>query len=821
MKYLIIGGVAGGATTAARLRRNDENAEIILFERGEYISYANCGLPYYIGDTIQDREQLFVKTPEEFSQLFNMEVRVSNEVLNINRSKKSVTVKKLVTGEEYEETYDKLILSPGAEPIRPPIPGINLPGIYTLRNVPDTDAIKSYIEEKKPKRAVIIGAGFIGLEMAENLHKQGIFVTIVEMSEQVMNILDYEMAAEVHQHLKVHNVEFYLKNGVSSISDKNNTLTVTLNSGKELDTDLIILSIGVKPEIKLAVDSELEISDRGGIVVNEHLLTSDPDIYALGDAISYLNPLTGTSAIVPLAGPANKQGRIVADNIVDGNTHKYKGTIATGIAKVFDLTVASTGLSEKLSKRENIKYESIIIHPSSHAGYYPDAIPMSIKALFSPTDGKLLGAQIVGYDGVDKRIDMIAAVISMGGSIYDLEELEHAYAPPFSSAKDPVNIIGFIAENIINGKTRIIQWHELDKIDRDKLHLVDVRTSDEFSLGTIDGAVNIPHTEMRSFLDSLPRDKKIVLFCGVGLRGYVAERILVQNGFSDVCNLTGGYKTYSLATMSQGNEDIFENDFIGKDDVLYQVGTAEETHSNAKVIEVNACGMQCPGPILKLKTEMDKLVPGDRLLEIASDPGFAKDVYSWANMTGNKVISVDREGGKVKALLEKGSAKTNQKKNDVANGTSMVVFSDDFDKALASFVIANGAAASGKDVTLFFTFWGLNVIKKHNKSRVKKDFMGKMFGLMLANNTFALKLSKMNMGGLGAIMMRKRMKAKGVESLENMIQTAIDAGVRLVGCQMSMDIMGVSKEELLDEVEIGGVATFLESTESSQANLFI
>lgn len=821
MKCLIIGGVAGGATTAARLRRNDENAEIILFERGQYISYANCGLPYYIGNTIQDREQLFVKTPEEFAQLFNMEVRVLNEVISINRELKTVTVKNLAKGEEYEESYDKLVLSPGAEPIRPPIPGINLPGIYTLRNVPDTDAIKSFIEEKKPRRAVIIGAGFIGLEMAENLHKQGIFVTIVEMAEQVMNILDYEMAAEVHQHLKVHNVEFYLKNGVSSISRKDESLSVTLNSGKELDADMVILSIGVKPEITLAVDADLEISERGGIVVNEYLLTSDPHIYALGDAISFINPLTGTSAIVPLAGPANKQGRIVADNITEGNSRTYKGTIATGIAKVFDLTVASTGISEKLAKREKIEYESIIIHPSSHAGYYPDAIPMSIKALFSKKEGKVLGAQIVGYDGVDKRIDMIAAVISMGGSIYDLEELEHAYAPPFSSAKDPVNIIGFIAENIIRGKSKIIQWYELEKMDHTKLHLIDVRTNDEFLLGTIEGSVNIPYTEMRDHLDEIPKDKKIVLFCGVGLRGYVAERILIQNGFDDLYNLTGGLKTYSIATMTQGNEDIFENDQIGKDDILYQVGTPEVDLSLAKVIEVNACGLQCPGPILKLKTEMDKLATGDRLMEIASDPGFAKDVYSWANMTGNKVLSVERDGGKVKALIEKGSGKKSSIGKSDGNGTSAVVFSDDFDRALAAFVIANGAVASGKDVTLFFTFWGLNVIKKHKKPAIKKDFMSKMFALMMAKSSLALKLSKMNMGGLGTVMMRRQMKIKGVESLESMIQTAIDSGVRLVACQMSMDIMGVSEEELLQGVEIGGVAAFLESADASQANLFI
>ncbi|MBI9103472.1 MAG: FAD-dependent oxidoreductase [Spirochaetales bacterium] len=824
MKTLIVGGVAGGATTAARLRRNDENSEIILFERGEYISYANCGLPYYIGDTIQDREQLFVKTPEEFSKLFNMEVRVLNEVTGIDREARTIQVKNLKTGEKYTEGYDKLVLSPGAEPVRPPIPGINLPGIYTLRNVPDTDTIKSFLEETKPRRAVIVGAGFIGLEMAENLHHQGIFVTIVEMADQVMNILDYEMAAEVHQHLKVKGVEFYLKNGVRSIIQAKHGLTVTLNSGKELDTDMIILSIGVKPDSSLAVNADIKTCSRGGILVDDYLTTNDPDVYALGDAISFKNPITGNAALVPLAGPANKQGRIVADNIAFGNKRTYKGTIATGIAKVFDLTVASTGISEKLAKQQNIEYESIIIHPSSHAGYYPDAIPMSIKALFSKKTTKVLGAQIVGYDGVDKRIDMFAAIISMGGTISDLEELEHAYAPPFSSAKDPVNIIGFIADNIIKGKTNIIQWYELEQIDRSEIFLLDVRTPDEFALGTIEGAVNIPHTEIRDNIEKIPTDKEIILFCGVGLRGYVAERILIQRGYQNVRNLTGGLKTYSAVTMNQGNEDIFDNDSIGKDDILYQTGSLEtksDAPSDARIIEVNACGMQCPGPVLKLKTEMDKLKPGDQLMEIATDPGFAKDVYSWANMTGNKVISVEQSAGKVTALLQKGRVEKAPVSAVPSKGTTLVVFSDDMDKALASFVIANGAAASGKEVTMFFTFWGLNIVKKHHKPAVKKDFMGRMFGMMMAKSSLGLKLSKMNMGGMGTKMMRGRMKAKGVDSLESMIQTASDAGVKMIGCQMSMDIMGVTKEELFDFVDVAGVASYLEAAETAKANLFI
>lgn len=675
---------------------------------------------------------------------------------------------------------------------------------------------------------MIIGAGFIGLEMAENLHHQGIKVTIVEMADQVMNILDYEMAAEVHQHLKVKQVEFFLKNGVSSITPEGDRLTVSLSDGRALSTDMIILSIGVKPENGLAVQAGLEVGERGGIVVNEHLATSDPAIYALGDAITYKNPITGNSNLVPLAGPANKQGRIVADNIIEGNTRTYRGTIATGIAKVFDLTVASTGLSEKLAKRENIPYRSTIIHSGSHAGYYPDAIPMSIKILFSPEDGKLLGAQIVGYDGVDKRIDLFASALGFGGTIYDLQEIEHAYAPPFSSAKDPVNIAGFVAENVLKGRSKHVQWHEMAQWDRKELFLIDVRTKDEYEIDTLEGAVNMPHTHIRNYLEEIPKDKKVVLFCGVGLRGYVAERVLRQNGFTEVYNLTGGLKTYSTATMKQSNEDIFAGDVVGKDDEIHQIETETRKAQrlaalgDIKTIEVNACGMQCPGPVMKLKTEIDKLQPGERLLETATDPGFAKDVHSWANMTGNKIISVEQAGGKVKALIEKSAPKAAvQGPAAVGNGTTMVVFSDDMDKALASFVIANGAAASGKDVTLFFTFWGLNVIKKAKKPAVKKDFMGRMFGMMLASSSLELKLSKMNMGGLGTRMMRARMKAKGVDSLESMIQSAIDAGVRLVGCQMSMDIMGVSREELRDEVEIGGVATFLEATETSKANLFI
>ncbi|HNZ80278.1 MAG TPA: FAD-dependent oxidoreductase [Bacteroidales bacterium] len=570
MKYLIIGGVAGGATTAARLRRLDEKSEIIVFERGEYISYANCGLPYYIGGIIKDRDQLFVQTPESFGQRFNLEVRNLSEVLSIDRRKKEVLVKDIRNGSEYRESYDKLILSPGAEPIKPMLPGINQEGIFTLRNVPDTDKIKQYIEQKQARHALVVGAGFIGLEMAENLHHAGLKVTIVEMAEQVMTPLDYSMAALVHQHLKTKDVEFYLKTAVVSFSTKGEKILAKLDTTKLIETDMVVLSIGVRPDSKLAKDCGLELGQTGGIVVNKYLQTSDPDIYALGDAIEFENPVTHTKMISYLAGPANKQGRILADNLVMGNKKEYTGSVNTAIAKVFDLTVASTGVSGKMLNKMNIPHFDSTIHVSSHAGYYPDALPMSIKISFAPGDGKLLGAQIVGYDGVDKRIDLFSAALRQGATVHDLAFIEHAYAPPFSSAKDPVNIAGMVAENILEGITKTLSWRDIASCREDASMLIDVRTAEEFELGSIDGAVNIPLDEIREHLAEIPKDKKLVVFCGVGLRAHVACRILVGNGYKEVYNLSGGLKTYETASQKQSNEDIFEGDYIGHDDQIYQ-----------------------------------------------------------------------------------------------------------------------------------------------------------------------------------------------------------------------------------------------------------
>lgn len=814
MNYLIIGGVAGGATVAARLRRMDEKANIILFERGKYVSYANCGLPYYIGDTINNREKLFVQTAKGFTDRFRIDIRTEQEVTAIRPDKKEVEIKNLSTGETYTETYDKLVLSPGAEPLRPGIEGIGSKKIFTLRNVPDTDTIKNYVNTENPKRAIVVGGGFIGLEMAENLHDLGIQVDVVEMANQVMAPLDFSMAAIVHRQLTDKGVGLHLEDGVSRFEEKDGGVTVHLRSGKQIATDMVLLSIGVRPETKLAKDAGLAIGERGGIAVNDYMQTSDADIYALGDAVEVRHLVTGQPALIPLAGPANKQGRIVADNIVFGNKEKYPGSIGTSIAKVFDLTVATAGANAKLLQRNNIPYISSYTHGASHAGYYPGAVPLSIKILFAPENGKLLGAQIVGFNGVDKRIEMLAQVIQRGGTVHDLTELEHAYAPPYSSAKDPVNMAGFVAENILNKKSRIIQWRELAELPADTIR-IDVRTHDEYKLGTIPGFINIPVDELREHLDELPKEKPIVVTCAVGLRGYLAYRILVQNGFKHVRNLSGGYKTWSVATapikeIVSHKPEIPESTSYGNSD------------SQINLLKVDACGLMCPGPVMQLKKNYKALKIGEQLQITATDQAFGKDVTSWCKMTGAELVALENKNGVVAATIRKQekTASCEISRNNADNKT-LIVFSDDLDKALASFVIANGAASTGKKVTMFFTFWGLNVIKKQHKPTVTKDIFGKMFGWMLPTHSGKLKLSKMNMGGAGSWMMRLIMKRKRIDSLESLIQQAIDNGVEMIACTMSMDVMGVQKEELMDNVTLGGVASYLERAEEANVNLFI
>ncbi len=823
-KVIIVGGVAGGASAAARLRRLDESLEIIMFEKGEYISFANCGLPYYIGETINDRSKLIVQTVETMSSKFNLDIRNLSEVISIDKDRKIVLVKNLKTGETYEESYDTLMLSPGANPIKPPIPGINeCDNLFTLRNIPDTDKIKSYIDSNRPNRAVVIGGGFIGIEMAENLHQRGIEVTLVEASDQVMAPLDVEMVSVIHEHLINKGVQLILGDGVKSFDNKGKK--VVLTSGKEIDTDLIMLSIGVKPETKLAKEAGLKLNERGAIVVDDQMKTSDKDIYAIGDAIEVIDFVNKKPTMIPLAWPANRQGRLVADNIC-GRDVRYKGTLGSSVAKVFDYTVATTGNNEKILKRLGIEYKVVHIHPNSHAGYYPGSFPIYIKMTFDPNTGQIFGAQGVGIDGVEKRIDILATAIKGGLTVFDLPDVEVCYAPPYNSAKDPVNMLGYYASNVIEGMLDTIQWSEVDEIQKNGGVIIDVRDEFELISGTMPNSINIPLGELRERLNEIPKDKKIYATCQVGIRGYIACRILEQNGLK-CTNIDGGIKTYlavkrGLESLKKQDEKHLESstssklgdEMINKDDIVTNV-------------TLDACGLQCPGPIRRVFEEMNKMQEEDILEVRASDPGFGKDIEAWCDKTGNTLIKSDFDKSKKAfvAYIKKGKnailSKSCSIEQSDKNGATLVVFSGDLDKAIASFIIATGAASMGKEVTMFFTFWGLNVLKRKDKPNVSKDTMEKMFDFMLPSHSGKLPLSQMNMGGMGPKMINQIMKKNNVDDLDTLIKNAINMGVKVVACAMSMDLMGIKKEEFIDGVEIGGVASYLGATEDSGLNLFI
>ena len=814
MKTVIIGGVAGGASCAARLRRLDETAQIIVLERGDYISYANCGLPYHIGGTIKERSSLLLQSPEAMREKYGVDVRTANEVTSINRDRKTVTVKRLDSGEIYEETYDKLVISTGSSPIRPPIPGIDSPRIRTLWTVPDTDEVKRLVRSRDVRRAAVIGGGFIGLEMAENLKNAGLDVSVIEMQKQVLPPFDFEMAQLLHQNLEENGIGLYLGDGVERFSDNGSFVTVTLKSGKTLDAELVILSIGVKPNGELAKTAGLTVNARGGIGVSDKLLTSDPDIYAVGDVIEVEDYVFKERAMVPLAGPANKQGRIAADNIA-GMDETYDGTQGSSVAKIFDLTAASTGLSEKaLNARGMVKgkdYESVIIVQNSHAGYYPCASPMTIKLLFAADGSRLFGAQIVGRDGVDKRIDTLGVTLRLGGGIETLKSLELAYAPPYSSAKDPVNMAGFTADNVLKGKVKFCRWDDPDHL-KDAV-LLDVREAVELMAFAVPGAVNIPLGQLRSRLSELDKAKKIIVFCAIGVRSYNAARILMQSEFDDVSVYPGGSRFYQSTHYREG---AMENKSTSSAPAPFAAQTA-----GTKSVRLDCSGMQCPGPLMKVYETINGMSDGEVLEVSASDPGFMRDIDAWCKSTGNTLLSKDQQGKYYVATVQKGSASADPVVRDTEDGKTIIVFSGDLDKVLASFIIANGAAAMGRKVTMFFTFWGLTVLRKAKKQPVKKSFMESMFGAMLPRGSQKLKLSRMNMGGMGTAMMKKIMNDKNVDSLESLIQKAIQNGVKIVACTMSMDVMGIHKEELIDGVELAGVGAYLGDAEESNVNLFI
>lgn len=831
-KIIIIGGVAGGASTAARLRRLDETSEIIMFERGPYISYANCGLPYHIGNVIKERESLLLQSPEAMSQKYNIDVRVDSEVIKINREAKSVNVRSTKTGEAYSESYDVLIISTGSTPLKPPIEGIDSPGIFTLWTVPDTDEIKDFINEKKPQNAVVIGGGFIGLEVAENLHNAGVNVTVAEAMDQILAPLDYEMARLVQNNMVSNNVNLILGDGVSKFKKEGNTVSITLASGRVLHADMVILSIGVRPNSMLAKDAGLELNQRGGIVVDKYLKTSDPNIYALGDAIEVEEFINKGKAMIALAGPANKQGRICANNIY-GAKEEYSGTMGTSVAKVFDLTAASTGANEKtlikMGMEEGKDYYTATISQKSHAGYYPESSELILKLIFSTDGKKLFGAQIVGEDGVDKRIDTIATTISLGGSIFDLKKLELAYAPPYSSAKDPVNMLGFVAENIIQNKVKFIRWNAIEPNKTNDYTILDVRKEIELMVFEIPGAINIPLESLRSRINELNKNDKIIIFCAVGVRSYSGARILMENGFENVFVYPAGTNFYKSVYYNYYNRTENEPNASSTKGVSFEKPVTDQTNPIKAKIQVDCSGLQCPGPIMKVYETMNKINDGDVIQVSATDSGFSKDVEAWCRRTKNTLLESRKEGKNNIVFLKKGTdvgntqnPSENYTNNSPSNnGKTIIVFSGDMDKVMASFIIANGAAAMGRPVTMFFTFWGLNVLRKSEKQTIKKTFIDSMFSKMMPRGVNKLKISKMNMGGMGTSMMRKVMKDKNIDSLEDLVKKAQQNGVKMIACTMSMDVMGITKEEIIDGVEFAGVGTYLGDAEESDVNLFI
>ncbi len=809
MKIIVVGGVAGGASAAAKMARLDCNAEIVMYERGEYISFANCGLPYHIGNVIKQRDSLMVMTPKKFKGRTGIDARIKQEVTKIDPVNKQVTVANLETGETTFESYDKLVLATGSSPLVPPLPGLDDPDVMTLWTIPDMDKIKAKVDAGI-KHAVVVGGGFIGLEVVENLVERGVKVTLVEMLPQVLPPLDPEMAGMLEDELVVKGVQLKLNSAVTAVSRGAEGLQVEIKGADPIRTDLVIMSVGVRPNSQLAAEAGLELGERKGVKVNSFLQTSNPDIYAVGDVIEVTDLVMDQPAMIPLAGPANRQGRIAANNIF-GAKEEYKGSLGTSICKVFELDAASTGANEKRLKQAGKEYLKTYIVPQSHASYYPGAQPMILKLLFEQ-NGQILGAQIVGRDGVDKRIDIIATAIRNNLTVDDLAELELAYAPPYGSAKDPVNYAGFVAGNIINGVSLPVYP---DAMPENSL-ILDVREPDEIACGAFPGALEISLGTIRNNLDKIPKDKILVSTCKLGLRGYLAECYLREQGF-EVRNLSGGYMVWKLF-----NRDEITVPTSGSGACLQSPNTLVPKDEIQAAKEIDACGLQCPGPIVQVKNSIDAMADGEVLKVTASDSGFAHDLPAWCSSTGNKLITINEENGIITAMVSKGAAEMTTVSNDpVKKRTTIVLFSGDLDKAMAAFIIATGFASLGHEVSIFCTFWGLNVLRKDNPPPVKKDILSKMFGMMMPRGAKKLALSKMHMMGCGTAMMKYVMNSKNVDSLPDLISKARLMGVNLLACEMAMNVMGLGKEELLDGIEAVGVANFAALAEKSGPTLFI
>lgn len=827
MKIVVVGGVAAGMSIAARARRLDEHAEIVVFERGHHVSFANCGLPYHIGETIKERERLMLQTPQSLRASLDIDVRNGVEVLSIDPAAKSVHVRVLESGEEYDEAYDALALAPGADPIRPNLPGIDLPAVHVLRRIGDMDVIKKAVDGDGGRdriggvrHAVVIGAGYIGLEMAENLHERGVTVEVVEMADQIMPPLDREMTTSIENYLRAHGIALHLGTAAAAFSTgPDGRVRVELKNATVIETDMVILAAGVRPNTDLAVAAGLEIGPRGGIAVDPHMRTSDPSIWAAGDAIEVAHTVLPDTWLIPLAGPANRQGRVAAENIC-GRETVYESTQGTSVVKVFDMVAGGTGASEKQLTAAGIDFRSVTTHPHGHAGYYPGTAMMHVKVLFAPDDGAILGAQIAGFDGVDKRLDVLATALRAGLTVFDLEDLELAYAPPFGSAKDPVNMAGFVASNVVRGDVEL--WYAGDYPEATEgARIIDVRGADEYALWHVPGAESVPLETLREAQAEWDRDAPIRLYCAVGFRSYLAYRALVQRGFTDVRTLSGGVTTF------RAFHDVAPSEVDSVEPVISYAEAAREVavHGSGVVVDLDCTGLACPGPIMKLRDAVAALEPGDEILAHVSDPGFRLDAPAWASRNGHQLLSMTPEGPGFAARFRKGgpAAQGTPGRAPSSGGDkkSLVVFSGDLDKALAAFIIANGAVAMGDEVSMFFTFWGLNTLRRTDPPKARRPLMDRMFGAMMPSGPDKMKLSKLNMLGGGTAMMKKVMRDNQVASLPELIASAQAGGVRLVACTMTMDLLGIREEDLIDGVEFGGVAMFLGEASESNGTFFV
>jgi len=838
-RVVVVGGVAGGMSAAARVKRLDPTAAVTVFEQDGDISFANCGMPYYIGGVIQDRNQLLVQTPESMKARYGIDVRIRHRVTAIDRIAKTVTVLDRDRNVEFTEPYDALILSPGAFPIKPPLPGIDRPDVFILKNLDDMDRIRQ--AAVKAKRAVVVGAGYIGVEVAENLRHAGVIVDIVERLDQMIAPLDPEMTRQLYDEARLNRVKVHLSTQVTSFDDDG----VHLSDGGVIPADFTVMSVGVKPVSGLAAQAGLKLTATGHIMVDEHMRTSDPAIFAVGDAVAAFSQKTGGYIANPLAGPANRQGRIAADNIC-GRDSVYGGTQGTSIVKIFNLAAAGTGMNAKALKAAGVKgFHTAWIHPNQHPGYYPGAAPIDIKVIFDD-EGRILGAQAVGREGVDVVINSLAQAMRGGQTVFDLEEVELAYCPAWGNAKHPINMVGFVAANILRGDMEVIEpWEKPDA-------WLDVREADETAAGMIPGAIHIPMGQIESRLAEIPRDRSIGVYCAVGLRGYIVYRRLKNLGFK-VRNLNGGYRTWRWFNVTDevADQPLLTRAPVAEAGVALpgqaasgQPGAAARQSSDPvmpdRTVKLDVCGLQCPGPLMKVRKVMDDMKEGEVLEVTASDPGFAADIPMWTRQTGNTLLDVTSDAGLYRAVVMKSgraaaaprqgsvadsgvsvSASPHAAGGPTAKGKTVIVFSQDLDKVLASFIIANGAAAMGAPVTMFFTFWGLNVLRRPETVQVKKTFTERMFGSMMPRGAGRLKISNMNMGGMGTAMIKRIMKDKNVLSLDELIGSARDSGIRLVACAMSMDLMGIKAEELIDGVEIAGVGNYLGTADEGNVNLFI